>query len=72
VASGGSAARPPDKEHLEMKSALNRFVRNDQGLETIEYAIVAGLIVVGVIAAVTAIGIWVANKWEAIKTALGA
>ena len=51
---------------------MNRFVSDDRGLETVEYAIVAGLIVVGVIAAVTAIGIWVGNKWGALKTALGA
>ena len=51
---------------------LRRFVSDDRGLETIEYAIVAGLIVVGVIAAVTAIGIWVGNNWDTFKTRLGA
>jgi Flp pilus assembly pilin Flp len=51
---------------------IQNFVRDERGLETIEYAIVAGLIVVGVITAVTAIGIWVANKWGDFKTNLGA
>jgi Flp pilus assembly pilin Flp len=51
---------------------LNRFVADERGLETIEYAIVAGLIVVGVITAVTAIGVWVAGKWNTFKTNLGA
>jgi Flp pilus assembly pilin Flp len=55
---------------------MRRFLRNvgrcERGLETIEYAIVAGLIVVGVISAATAIGVWVANNWTAFKTALGA
>ena len=55
-----------------MSKIMNRFVSDDRGLETVEYAIVAGLIVVGVVAAVTAIGIWVGNKWTALKTALGA
>jgi Flp pilus assembly pilin Flp len=53
-------------------NTLRRFVSDDRGLETIEYAIVAGLIVVGVIAAVTAIGIWVGNNWDNFKTRLGA
>ena len=51
---------------------LSRFVADERGLETIEYAIVAGLIVVGVISAVTAIGVWVAGKWSSFKTTLGA
>ena len=55
-----------------MSKMLNRFVRDERGLETIEYAIVAGLIVVGVISAVTAIGIWVGNQWSTFKTRLGA
>ena len=55
-----------------MSKILNRFVADERGLETIEYAIVAGLIVVGVITAITAIGVWVSGKWTALKTNLGA
>ena len=47
-------------------------LRDERGLETIEYAIVAGFIVVGVITAITAIGVWVAGNWASFKTALGA
>jgi Flp pilus assembly pilin Flp len=60
------------KEELGMSKIINRFVADQRGLETVEYAIVAGLIVVGVITAVTAIGVWVGNKWGALKTALNA
>ncbi len=35
--------------------ALVRFIANEEGLETIEYAVIAGLIVLGVIAGVTAV-----------------
>jgi Flp pilus assembly pilin Flp len=56
---------------MEMKS-IKRFVADERGLETIEYAIVAGLIVVGVITAVTAIGVWVGNKWSTFRSNLGA
>jgi pilus assembly protein Flp/PilA len=55
-----------------MSKLMSRFLSDERGLETIEYAIVAGLIVVGVITAVTAIGVWVAGKWNSFKTNLGA
>ena len=51
---------------------LTGVARDERGLETIEYAIVAAFIVVGVITAVTAIGVWVAGTWSNFKTALGA
>ena len=34
------------------------FTRDEEGLETVEYAILAGLIVVGVIAVVVALSSW--------------
>jgi pilus assembly protein Flp/PilA len=51
---------------------VNKFIANDQGLETVEYAIIAGLIVVGTVAAITAIGGWVSGKFTALRTALNA
>ncbi len=51
---------------------VKRFVRNDEGLETVEYAIIAGLIVVGTIVAITAIGIWVSAQFQALQSTLGA
>ncbi|HYE62917.1 MAG TPA: hypothetical protein VD997_13050 [Phycisphaerales bacterium] len=55
-----------------MSKILNRFVKDERGLETIEYAIVAGLIVAGVVAIVAAIGTWVHGKWNGLKSELGA
>jgi len=45
--------------------AVKRFVRDERGLETVEYAIILGLIVVGTIALVVAIGNWVHDKFQA-------
>ncbi len=56
-----------------MKSLLNlvkKFVADEQGLETIEYAIIGGLIVVGTIATISAIGIWVSGKFNTLNTTL--
>ena len=54
-----------------MKS-FKSFLSDDKGLETVEYAIIAGLIVAGVVAAVAAISIWVNTRFTAMKTSLGA
>ena len=49
-----------------------KLLSDDQGLETVEYAIIAGLIVAGLIAVVTAIGTWVNGQFTALQTDLGA
>jgi pilus assembly protein Flp/PilA len=50
--------------------AIERFLKDESGLETVEYAIIAGLIVVGAIVAITAIGGYVKIKFEALENAL--
>jgi pilus assembly protein Flp/PilA len=55
-----------------MKALVARFLKNEAGLETVEYAIIAGLIVVGTIATIVTIGTWVSGKFTALNTALAA
>lgn len=52
-----------------MKS-FKSFLSDDKGLETVEYAIIAGLIVVALIALMTAIGTKVKNKFQTLHDAL--
>ena len=52
-------------------STIKRFVSEDQGLETVEYAIILGLIVVAVIGSVAAIGGWVSGRFQSLQTGLG-
>jgi Flp pilus assembly pilin Flp len=54
-----------------MKS-FKSFLSDDKGLETVEYAIIAGLIVTGLVAIIVAIGVWVKGKFNSLKTDLGA
>lgn len=51
---------------------LKKFWSDEQGLETVEYAIIAGLIVVGTIATIASIGVWVGTKFTALDAGLGA
>ena len=53
-----------------MKAMVKRFLVEEEGLETVEYAIIAGLIVVGVIATVVSIGTWVSGKFTALNAGL--
>ena len=50
---------------------VKRFIQDERGLETVEYAIIAGLIVVGTIATIVTIGTWVSSKFDKLNTALG-
>ncbi len=42
----------------KVANKMRRFVRNDEGLETVEYAIITGLIVAATIVVIAAIGVW--------------
>ncbi|MBN1787413.1 MAG: Flp family type IVb pilin [Sedimentisphaerales bacterium] len=53
-----------------MKAFLKNLFNEERGLETVEYAIIAGLIVVGVIATIASIGTWVNTKFGELLTAL--
>ena len=55
-----------------MKNLLNSFLKDEQGLETVEYAIIAGLVVAGLVAVVAAIGAWVKTQFGTLKAELGA
>ena len=55
-----------------MFSSIQRFMADDQGLETVEYAIIAGLIVTGLVAIIVAIGVWVKSQFSSLKTDVGA
>ncbi|MFO7965586.1 MAG: Flp family type IVb pilin [Desulfobacterales bacterium] len=52
-----------------MKKILN-FIKDEQGLETVEYAIILGIIVVATIGFISTIGGWVRDQFSALATAL--
>lgn len=51
---------------------LKRFVKDERGLETVEYAIILGLIVVATIAAITTLGQYVLQRFQNVNSAMGA
>ena len=51
---------------------IKRLIPDERGLETIEYAIMTSLIVVAVIGIIGAIGTWVHDEFNTLKTELEA
>ena len=49
-----------------------RFLNDDRGLETVEYAIIAGLIVGACVVAVIALGQWVQSAYHDFQNEIGA
>ena len=59
-------------KEIHMKRLLKKFLKDEKGLETVEYAIIAGLIVVGTIGLMASIGGWVNTKFAALDAGLSA
>jgi pilus assembly protein Flp/PilA len=53
-----------------MMDMVKRFVRDESGTETVEWAIMIGLIAVAAIVFIVGIGGWVANKFSVLNSAL--
>ena len=51
---------------------VKRFLKDEQGLETVEYAIILGLIVVATITLITTLGGWVSGQFQAVVDEVGA
>ena len=53
-----------------MKNLLVQLVRNEQGGEVLEYALIAGLIVVAAIAVISSIGTKVLARWTSLNSSM--
>ena len=53
-----------------MKQLIARLIRADEGQDLIEYGLLVGIITIGAIAGITAIGPKVAGYFNALNTAL--
>ena len=51
----------------KLKAAVRRLVSDENGGEVLEYALIAGLIVVAAIAAITSVGSKVLARWTSLS-----
>ncbi len=50
-----------------MKAIVKRLIADERGLETVEYAIILGLIVAATIGLIVTLGQWVAGQFTAVN-----
>ena len=53
-----------------VKQIFNAIVRDERGGEVMEYALIAGLIIVGAIALISSVGDKVLARWTSLNTSL--
>ena len=53
-----------------IKNIMSRLVRDEQGGEVLEYALIAGLIVVAAIAVITSVGNKVLARWQSLNSSM--
>ena len=53
-----------------LKTLVVKLVKDEQGGEVLEYALIAGLIVVAAIAAITSVGSKVLARWTSLNDSL--
>lgn len=57
-----------DKGLPQMRNTIRNLINDEQGGEVLEYVLIAGLIIVGCIAAVTAFGGKVLARWNSLNS----
>jgi len=57
---------------MKALKVLRSFVKDERGLETVEYAVITGLIVAATITVIGILGGWVTDQFEIINTEVGA
>ncbi len=55
---------------VKAQVALKGFMKNESGASLIEYSLLIGLITVGVVLTVVAVGQWVSAQWTALDAAV--
>jgi Flp pilus assembly pilin Flp len=53
-----------------MKNLFAKLVRDEQGGEVLEYALIAGLIVVAAIAVISSVGTKVVARWDSLNASM--
>jgi pilus assembly protein Flp/PilA len=51
---------------------LGRLLKDEDGAALIEYTVLLGILLIAVIAVITAVGVWINGEWAALNSALPA
>lgn len=53
-----------------MRNLIHKLIKDEQGGEVLEYALIAGLIIVAAIAVITSVGGKVLARWTSLNSSL--
>ena len=53
-----------------MFNSLRKFIRDESGGEVMEYALIAGLVIVGAIAVISTVGQKVLARWTSVNSSM--
>jgi Flp pilus assembly pilin Flp len=59
--------RPSARRHRALSRLARRALADERGGEVLEYALIAGLIVVGAIAVIACVGTKVFDRWTSVR-----
>ena len=51
-------------------ASIRHFLQDEHGGEVLEYALIAGLIIVAAISAITSVGVKVLARWNSLKNSI--
>ena len=54
----------------QLKSYVTHFKKDEDGAALIEYTVLLGILLIAVIAVITAVGGWINGQWHALNAAL--
>lgn len=52
--------------------ALKKFAKDEEGAALVEYTVLLGILLVGVIAIIGTVGTWISNHWNTLSTNIAA
>ncbi len=55
-----------------VRRTMTQLIVDESGLETVEYAIITGLVVAATILVIASIGAWVLSTFQTVQSTLGA
>ena len=67
-----SGADSSDHGGIGGRGMLRLFLDEERGTETVEWGLIAGLVVGGLVLILIAVGVWLKSRMEGLQTELGA
>ena len=62
--------RPQDRRHRAIVRLARRALNDDRGGQVLEYSLIAGLIVVAAIGAITCVGTKIVGRWSSLNSSV--